>query len=165
MPSMVDHMRSLATITGWSALTTPDGAGVYRVSLDDDLDAIFFPLGGKKCIMYGVVAELPESEIEAESLCSAAARKQLAVLRERPSILAFEEAGSSPVPGEAKTALSRLVCFRSIPLDNSSEVFTDAVQDWLNDLAWWKKVLGSAESGNEVAGSPFSLKMFSGLKM
>lgn len=164
MPGMADHMRALAETTGWASLAAPDSAGVWRVALEHDLDAAFFALGDRKCIMHGVAAELPAAEAEAEALCAEAARKQVAVLRERPSILALEAPGKSLVPGE-EPAAARLVCFRSVPLSIFTDVFVEEVQGWLNDLSWWKAVLG--QGGRQDAGMRglFSAGVSSGIRL
>lgn len=161
MPGMAEHMRALAETTGWASLAAPDSAGVWRVALEHDLDATFFALGDRKCVMRGVVVNLPAAE--AEALCAEAARKQVAVLRERPSILALEAPGQSLVPGE-EPAAARLICFRSVPLGISTDAFSEEVQGWLNDLSWWKAALGPA--GGQEAGMHglFSSGMFSGFR-
>ena len=163
MPGFADLMRALAAATGWASLGAPDGAGVYRVALENDPDAVFFTLGDKTCVMRGVVTELPEAVAEREALCDRAAHAQLAALRERPSILALEEPGQSLVPGEAAT-VARIVCFRSVPLSVDNESFTAEVQAWLNDLSWWKGNLGQAEQRTGM-NSIFNAGMFSGLKL
>ena len=165
MRAMAEHMRALAAVTGWAALSAPADAGVWRVALENDLDAAFFSLGEKLCVMHGVVAELPPSAFEADALCSEAARRQMAVLRERPSILALEEAGPSPVPGEAALAAARLVCFRTVPLQVDTEALAAAVQAWLNDFAWWKSTLAGAGAQEAGLRSVFGADVFSGLKL
>lgn len=164
MRAMAEHMRALAAVTGWAALSAPADAGVWRVALENDLDAAFFGLGEKLCVMHGVVAELSPSAFEADALCSEAARRQMAVLRERPSILALEEAGPSPVPGEAALAAARLVCFRTVPLHTDTESFVAAVQAWLNDLAWWKSTLAGAAPRGAGLDGIFGAALFSGIK-
>lgn len=164
MPGMAEHMRALAETTGWASLAAPDGAGVWRVALENDLDATFFALGDRKCVMRGVVVNLPAAAAEAEALCAEAARKQVAALRERPSILALEAPGQSLVPGE-EPAAARLVCFRSVPLGIFTDTFVAEVQGWLNDLSWWKAVLGQGgQQGADVHGL-FSAGMFSGIRL
>lgn len=161
MPSMMDHMRALFAATGWAALEKPDVAGVWHVALEDDIDAVFFSLGDRICVMRGVVADVPNTTAEAEALCAEAAHKQLAALRERPSVLALEEPGTSAVPGEADVALARLVCFRTIPLDVETETLLAEVQAWLNDLSWWKAALGQGEPQGTAMGTFFNADMFS----
>ena len=162
MPDMAEHMRALAEATGWTSVATPDSAGVYRVSLENDLDATFFALNGRTCLMRGIVTELPASE--AEALCAEAASKQVAVLRERPSILALEEAGEFSVPGENSTT-PRLICFRCVPLSIDRETFVLEVQGLLNDLSWWKATMGHSETDETHMNAIFSAEMFSGLKL
>lgn len=164
MPSMAEHMRALADATGWAALSAPDSAGVHRVALENDLDAVFFSLGDRRCIMRGVVAELPAAAVESAALCDSAARAQVAALRERPSTLALEEPGQSLVPGE-EAAPARLVCFRSVPLGMDTDSFVAEVQGLLNDLSWWKAALGQTESRETGMNAIFSAGMFSGLKL
>ena len=163
MSGMAEHMRALAATTGWSALSTPDAAGVYRVALEDNLDAAFFTLGGRVCVMRGVVADLPVNEAEADSLCADAARRQVAALRERPSVLALEMQGESAVPGEPDAAAARLVCFRTVPLSVDAETFAAEVQGWLNDFSWWKAALG--QPGGQGTYGMFGANLFSGIKL
>ena len=165
MPGMVDHMRALAAATGWIGLSSPTSAGVWRVALENELDATFFSLADRLCIMHGVVTELPPAAAEVDALCTEAARKQVAVLRERLSILAVEEVDPSPVPGEAALAAARLVCFRTIPLHMDVEALVAAVQAWLNDLAWWRSALTGVGSQGFGLGSVFGSGMFSGLRL
>ena len=160
MPGIDTLMRSLAEAAEWTALTAPDNFGVWRVSLENDLDAVFFPLG-KAIVMRGVVADLPDDRTEAGTLCETAARRQVAVLRERPSILALEMPGQSLVPGEAPAA-GRLVCFRTVPMTTDGNDFVETVQDWLNDLAWWKVNLKLAEQQRSGLSDMFS---FSGIRL
>ncbi|MCR5562398.1 MAG: hypothetical protein K6F46_03360 [Desulfovibrio sp.] len=165
MIGMAEHMRALAAATGWSALSAPDGAGVYRVALEDNLDVVFFALGGRVCVMRGVVADLPGNEAEADALCADAARRQVAALRERPSVLALEKPGESAVPGEPAAAAARLVCFRTVPLSADEETFAAEVQGWLNDFSWWKAALGQAEGQGTGMGGMFGAHMFSGIRL
>ena len=165
MSGMAEHMRALAATTGWAALSAPDGAGVYRVALENDLDAVFFALAGRVCVMRGVVADLPGNEVEADALCTDAARRQVAALRERPSVLALEKPGESAVPGEPAEAAARLVCFRTVPLSADEETFAAEVQGWLNDFSWWKAALGQSEGQGTGMGGMFGANMFSGLKL
>ncbi|MBQ9405889.1 MAG: hypothetical protein IJU37_04005 [Desulfovibrio sp.] len=163
MADIAEYMKALAERTGWSGLSAPDNAGVRRVALEDDLDAAFFALGDRWCIMHGVVTELPASAAESEALCATAAAKVVAAIRERPSILALEEPGPSPVPGEIDLTSARLVCFRSVPMNTDTTTLVSEVQAWLNDFAWWKNVLGETQA--QGMGSGFSEGMFPGLRI
>jgi hypothetical protein len=164
MPGMAEHMRALAENTGWASLAAPDSAGVWRVALEHDLDAAFFALGDRKCVMRGVAAELPATAVEAEALCAEAARRQVAALRERSSILALEAPGQSLVPGEGG-AVPCLVCFRSVPLSIFPDAFMEEVQGWLNDLSWWKAALGRAGQQDAGMHDMFSAGVFSGIRL
>ncbi|MBO4300541.1 MAG: hypothetical protein J5861_02960 [Desulfovibrio sp.] len=165
MPVMAEHMRALVETTGWSSLKNPDSAGVWRVSLEGGLDAMFFSLGDRMGIMRGVVVELPDSESESVAVCDRAVRMQMAALRERPSILTVEEPGQSSVPGEGDVTKARLVCFRSVPLGLDTERFVNEVQEWLNDLSWWKGVLGQSDPRGTDMNALFNAGVFSGLRL
>ena len=163
MAGIDDLMRALAETTGWSGLAAPDSFGVWRVSLEEDLDAVFFLLG-HSIVMRGVVVDLPNERVEAGSLCDTAARRQVAVLRERPSILALEMSGQSLVPGE-DLAAARLVCFRTLPLNTDRNDFVEEVQGWLNDLAWWKAELEMSKDRQNGLSGIFSMDAFADIRL
>ncbi|MBQ7618290.1 MAG: hypothetical protein IJS50_05385 [Desulfovibrio sp.] len=157
MSDLDQKMSALAKLTGWQALNKPDQFGVRRVALENDLDAVFFALGGKICVMRGVVLELDKPE-EKEAIYADAAQKAVAVLRMRPSILALEEAGPAQVPGASDLKFAQLICYRMVPLNVDDDTMSSEVQGWLNDLAWWKNSLSSKQSGG--GESIFSLNYF-----
>lgn len=164
MAGMSDHLHALAEATGWTSLATADASGVYRVALENNLDAAFVCLGEQFCLMRGVVVDLPMQESERTALCEQAARLQVAVLRERPSILALEEPGQMSLPGETIDT-ARLICYRSVPLSVDAGTFLEEVQGWLNDYAWWKSNLAATQAPGSGMNTFFSNGLFAGLKL
>ncbi|MBQ7584828.1 MAG: hypothetical protein IJU40_01085 [Desulfovibrionaceae bacterium] len=164
MASMTEFMQALSQVTGWKQLNSPDSKGIYQVSLEDDLDVVFFSLGDRLCLMRGVVVNLPDTKEEAQAKCQDALSKQVAVLREHPSFLALEEAGTSGIPGQPPAKEDALICFRSVPLNLDRESFLNEVQDWLNDLAFWKSILASTENLGSEFSSMFNAGQFFTLK-
>lgn len=161
MASISDLMNALQQATGWKSLAKPDENTVWHVSLEDNLDANFFALGDAFCVISGAVTDIPEQEGDAEALYTQVARMQIAVFRERPSILTIDNGKSPQSPGSSATIL----CYRALPLNLSKENFIREVQDWLDDLSWWKGALLSPNSANNPMSSFFDSSVFQGLKL
>ena len=163
MPTLSEHLQALAQVTGWSALSQPDSHGVVRVSLEGDLDAVFFALGDSYGLMRGVVLELPQAEGDRAALCEQAAQLQVAAVRDHPSILAFEEPGKLTVPGE-EFETTRLICYRAVPWSIDADTCLDEGQSWLDDCAWWKANFNFSNRLGVTANSFVTSSPFSGLK-
>jgi len=164
MPTMLEHMQALVQESGWGQLSVEKTQPVWRVALEDNLDAEFFALAGRLAVMRGVVLKMPSLLEERESLIKKAAQLQIAVVRERASILSFEHATESLVPDSHETdTADRLICFRCVPLQTPVQVFVAHVQDWLNDYAWWKASLSEAVNQGDQKAS-FS-DLFAGIRI
>ncbi|MCR5814024.1 MAG: hypothetical protein K6G15_05995 [Desulfovibrio sp.] len=164
MPRFSEHLQALAQATNWTSLTKPDAHGVVRVALEDNLDIVFFCLGEQFCLMRGTVFEFQGKESERESLCEKAARLQVAALRDKPSLVAYEEPGQLTVPGENGGG-ARLICYRCVPLSVDTDTFIEEVQDWLNDYAWWKANFAYSNDHPSTLNAFFSASPFSNLKL
>ena len=78
---------------------------------------------------------------ERDSLLRNVAGRQAGICRERASVVAperQEDAAARGLDGE------RLILQSRVPVDVPQQEFDDAVRDFLNDLAWWKKSLGDS---------------------
>lgn len=78
------------------------------------------------------------------------AGQQAGICRERASVVALEHQEDP-----AARDRDRLILQSRMPVDVPQQRFDDAVRDFLNDLAWWKKSLGG--SPREELPSMFSL--------
>ena len=121
MVSLDDKVRALAVTAGWKT-PRPGQDGSYSFRLEDGLD-------------------LPEPGHEWDSLLRKVAGQQAGICRERASVVALErqeDAAARGLDGE------RLILQSRVPVDVPQQEFDDAVRDFLNDLAWWKKSLGDS---------------------
>ncbi len=101
------------------------------VSLDDKVRALAVTAGWKS----------PRPGHGRDSLLRKVAGQQAGICRERASVVALErqeDAAARGLDGE------RLILQSRVPVDVPQQEFDDAVRDFLNDLAWWKKSLGDS---------------------
>ena len=133
MVSLDDKVRALAVTAGWKT-PRPGQDGSYSFRLEDGLDLKVFSPDGRLCFLLADLHALPEPGHERDSLL----RK---VAGERASVVALErqeDAAARGLDGE------RLILQSRVPVDVPQQEFDDAVRDFLNDLAWWKKSLGDS---------------------
>ena len=124
MVSLDDKVRALAVTAGWKS-PRPGQDGSYSFRLEDGLD----------------LKALPEPAHGRDSLLRKVAGHQDGICRERASVVALErqeDAAARGLDGE------RLILQSRVPVDVPQQEFDDAVRDFLNDLAWWKKSLGDS---------------------
>lgn len=93
------------------------------------------------CFLLAGLRALPEPGHGRDSLLRKVAGRQAGICRERASVVALErqeDAAARGLDGE------RLILQSRVPVDVPQQEFDDAVRDFLNDLAWWKKSLGDS---------------------
>ena len=116
----------------------PGQDGSYSFRLEDGLDLKVFSPDGRLCFLLADLHALPEPGHERDSLLRKVAGQQAGICRERASVVALErqeDAVARGLDGE------RLILQSRVPVDVPQQEFDDAVRDFLNDLAWWKKSL------------------------
>lgn len=151
MVSLDDKVRALAVTAGWKP-PRPEQDGSYSFRLEDGLDLKLFSPDGRGCFLLADLISLPEAGYERDGLLRKVAGRQAGICRERASVVAVErqeDAAARGLDGD------RLILQSRVPLDAPQRQFADAVRDFLNDLAWWKKNLG--DSPREEASSMFSM--------
>ena len=140
MVSLDDKVRALAVTAGWKT-PRPGQDGSYSFRLEDGLDLKVFSPDGRLCFLLADLHALPEPGHERDSLLRKVAGQQAGICRERASVVALErqeDAAARGLDGE------RLILQSRVPVDVPQQEFDDAVRDFLNDLAWWKKSLGDS---------------------
>lgn len=149
MVSLDDKVRALAVTAGWKP-PRPEKDGSYRFRLEDGLDLKIFSPDGRWCFLLAELLSLPEAGHDRDSLLRNVAGQQAGICRERASVVALEHREDP-----AARDRDRLILQSRMPVDVPQQRFDDAVRDFLNDLAWWKKSLGG--SPREELPSIFSL--------
>lgn len=140
MVSLDDKVRALAVTAGWES-PRPGQDGSYSFRLEDGLDLKVFSPDGRLCFLLADLHALPEPGHGRDSLLRKVAGQQAGICRERASVVALErqeDAAARGLDGE------RLILQSRVPVDVPQQEFDDAVRDFLNDLAWWKKSLGDS---------------------
>ncbi|MBQ9536464.1 MAG: hypothetical protein IJU79_01590 [Desulfovibrionaceae bacterium] len=153
MPTIFEQIDALRQATGWAQLADAKPGPTWHIALEDDLDGDFLPLGDQFCLMRGRVIGLAAGTREREQLISKAASLQIASMRARASVLAYEKNESD----------ESIICFRQVPLSLDKAAFLREVQGWLNDLAFWKTTLGDKEA--KPTGPVDFSELFAGLKI
>ncbi len=155
MALLDDRVRSLAETARWKD-PRQERDGTYHFRLEDGLDITLFSPDDRQCILRAELAFLPEAAPEREELLRKVVRHQAGACRTRASIVALERPGESLLPDAA--GVERLVLQSLLELEAPQARFDAAVRDFLNDLAWWQKVLEVAPSPGNGAASPFSFQ-------
>lgn len=155
MALLDDRVRSLAEAARWKEPRQEKG-GAYRFRLEKGLDITLFAPDGRQCILRAELAPLPAAAPEREELLQTVVRHQAGACRTRASIVALERPEESLLPASADG--DRLVLQSLLELEAPQAQFDTAVRDFLNDLAWWRKVLESVRSRGEESASLFSLQ-------
>ncbi|MBQ7738710.1 MAG: hypothetical protein IJT59_03545 [Desulfovibrionaceae bacterium] len=163
MQSIDKYISALYQATGWLGLQKSVAPKVWSIDLEDGLKPTFFTLGDAYIIMRGVVLTLPSALPEREAVIGRAAKMQVAIRRERPSILALENAGESMAQG-LNLDQDVLICFRRVSSNIETAAFVNEVQDWLNDYGWWMQTLNQEEGQSDVSNL-FHTAMIAGLKI
>ena len=128
---------------GWKK-ASPDTNGTFRFSLEGGLDFEMFSPENKTGILFAVIKEIQEggaslTDDELQRLGALAAGS----LKKRRSICSLGQQG--------------IELYRTFPLQGTSDqTLLTEVQDFLNDLAWWKQQLARSGATPSSKTSPFS---------
>lgn len=140
MVSLDDKVRALAVTAGWKT-PRPEQDGSYSFRLEDGLDLKLFSPDGRGCFLLADLLALPEAGYERDSLLRKVAGQQTGICRERASVVAVERREDALARGLDG---DRLILQSRVSVDAPQQQFDNAVRDFLNDLAWWKKTLGDS---------------------
>lgn len=151
-----DKVRALAMTAGWKT-PRPERDGSYSFRLEDGLDLKVFSPDGRECLLLADLLVLPEAGYERDNLLRSVAGRQAGICRERASVVALERQEDAAVRGLDGACL---ILQSRVPVDVSQREFDNAVRDFLNDLAWWKKSL--EDPPREEPSSMFSMPGFFG---
>jgi hypothetical protein len=143
MSLLQEAAHAVAQAAGWK---TPhrDGNGAYQFQLEGDLNMEFFSPEGRTGILHSMLKPLPETDAEADALLQKCAQRAVACCKTRKSILSVDQAGLHLHRSFRLDELSPDMLRRTAPTE---------ARDFLNDLAWWKNQIMSAD---QASSSPFS---------
>ena len=146
---MSNQLQQIADIitnaAGWKR-AEPDSEGVFRFSLEGDLDFSLLSPENRTAVLLADLGPAPEAgTMEGNDRLKRLAALAAGALKKRRSSFAI--------------AGQRLELSRTFPMQTTSELeISPLVRDFLNDLAWWKaQISGSSSSSSNTSSSPFSM--------
>ena len=151
--NFVDLVESLAERAGWSR-PQPDAAGVCRYAFDEDVELELLSPDGRTLILRADMGAAPEYGLNFREEWEKLGRLAAGAMLLRPSVLSLRDGG-------------RLELHRRLSLEALDDpAFQTAVEEFLNDEAWWKDELSAKSPGQAAAASPFSMggNWFPGMK-
>lgn len=147
MARFIDCMRALGKLTNWKALSESDNAGRYHVELEGDLALDFEEQGNEAIILKAVAYEMPFDKDGQDRLIQACGRLMMAIRRQRKSQLTLETTPEDVI---------QCLIFRKLNSYVAVDQFLREVEDWINDVVWWKRNIQSALSAEQGKGDSIS---------
>jgi hypothetical protein len=140
---LIQALEALGTHLN-ATIPTPDSKGIYKLVFDENLQLEFKPLKKERFLVSASIAIVPSADKIKRDFFKELLQVNFSIITSIQQTLAFDK---------NQNELILYQIFQERELDRSK--FIVQCENFLNNLAFWGRIVNDTENSNQVSPSPY----------